>query len=265
MTEEQIAAAAAALFEAEQTGVQTGLLSVEYPDITLDEAYAVQARLVALKADSGLARRGWKIGLTSRAMQMALGIDTPDSGVIFDNMFFENGATVPAGRFIQPRVEAEIAFLLREDLGGNVSLFDVLEATAWVCPALEILDTRIQRRDPDSGALRSVHDTIADNAANAGIVLGGQPVPVGACDLARVAAVVSRNARVEETGVGAGVLGHPAQGIVWLAQRLGSYGMALKAGEVVISGSFIRPIEAGGATIHADYGDFGNVAVHFES
>jgi 2-oxo-hept-3-ene-1,7-dioate hydratase len=266
MTPAQIAQAAQSLFDAEKTGTQRGLLSIEYPDITLDDAYAVQAALVSLKRESGLVIRGWKIGLTSRAMQAALNIETPDSGVLLDNMLFDNGGRVAADRFIQPRVEAEIAFIMKRDLDADrLDLHGVMDATEYVCPALEILDTRILRSDPDSGRTRTIHDTVADNAANAGIVLGGNPMDPAALDLARVGVVLSRNACIEETGLGAGVLGHPAQGIVWLARRLAQYGQQIKAGEIVISGSFIRPVEAPhGSTIHADYGDFGNVSIFFE-
>jgi len=186
--------------------------------------------------------------------------------VLFDDMFFENGATIPKDRFIQPRIEAEIAFVFKEDLSGqNVTLFDVLNATDYVCPALEILDTRILRVDPDNGATRTVNDTIADNAANAGIVLGGRPVHPDSIDLRWAGAIVSCNAQVEETGLGAGVLNHPAQGIVWLANRLAEYGDGISAGQTVISGSFIRPVEAPhGTTINADYGPLGSVSVYFE-
>ena len=221
MTPEQIADAAERLFSAEQSAEQTGLLSLQVPQMDMDDAYAVQSALVERKIQSGRRRIGWKIGLTSRAMQMALNIDIPDSGVLLDDMWFDNGATVPAGRFIQPRIEAEIAFVFKDDLDAqNVTLLDVLNATDYICPALEILDTRILRADPASGQTRNVNDTIADNAANAGIVMGGNPVRPDALDMRRAGAIVSRNAQVEETGLGAGVLNHPAQGIVWLANRL---------------------------------------------
>ena len=222
--------------------------------------------MVDLKIADGLEVRGYKIGLTSRAMQDALKIDIPDSGILFDNMFFENGATVPVGRFIQPRIEAEIAFVFKQDLtGNNITLFDVLNATDYISPALEILDTRILRVDPDTGTTRNVCDTIADNAANAGIVLGGRACRPNDIDLRWAGAIVSRNAVVEETGLGAGVLNHPAQGIVWLANRLAQYDQSIKKGQVVISGSFIRPIEAmHGSTISADFGPLGTVSVFFE-
>ena len=266
MTPPDHQAAARRLFDAEKNREQIGLLSLQYPDMEMDDAYAVQDALVELKCNDGLQKRGYKIGLTSRAMQDALKIDIPDSGVLFDNMFFENGATVAATRFIQPRIEAEIAFVFKRDLTGkNITLFDVLNATDYVSPALEILDTRILRVDPDSGTTRNVCDTIADNAANAGIVLGGRACKPNDIDLRWAGAIVSRNAVVEETGLGAGVLNHPAQGIVWLANRLAQYGEAIRAGQLVISGSFIRPVEAPhGSTINADFGPLGSVGVYFQ-
>ena len=265
MTPQDIANAAAQLVKAEETRVQTGVLSVAYPDITMDEAYAIQDAFVAAKEAAGAQRKGWKIGLTSRAMQMALGIDIPDSGILFDDMFFDHKGQVPKGRFIQPRVEAEIAFGLRADLSGaDVTREDVLAATEFVAPALEILDTRILRADPTTGATRRVYDTIADNAANAGIVLGSKRHAPDAFDLRWVGAIVSRNGSVEETGLGAGVLNDPVLGIVWLVRRLAEYGQGLAAGDIVLSGSFIRPIEApSGCRFLADYGDFGAVEIAF--
>lgn len=265
MTPEEIAAAAQRLVDAEQTNTQTGVISVAHPDITMDEAYAIQAAFVAAKEANGSVRKGWKIGLTSRAMQMALGIDIPDSGILFDDMFFDHGGVVPKGRFIEPRIEAEIAFIMGEDLSGaDCTREAVLAATDWVAPALEILDTRIVRVDPGSGATRKVFDTISDNAANAGIVLGDKKHSPEAFDLRWVGAVVARDGSVEETGLGAGVLNDPVMGMVWLVQRLAEYGQGLRAGDVVLSGSFIRPIEApAGSVFAADYGEFGRVDIAF--
>jgi len=265
MTPEEHEAAAAALHEAERTGRQTGLLSRAHPGMTLDDAYAVQAALVARKRAAGHRRIGWKIGLTSRAMQDALKIDTPDSGVLFDDMRFADGAEIPAGRFIQPRIEAEIAFLMRTPLSGaDVTREDVLDATGAVAPALEILDTRILRADPATGALRRVTDTISDNAANAGIVLGAQRHDPRTSDLRRAGVILKRDGIVEETGLGAGVLDDPATGIVWLVKRLAQYGQGLSAGEVVLSGSFIRPVEAPpGSRFDADFGSFGRICLSF--
>lgn len=266
MTPEQIAAAAQSLFEADKSGVQIGVLSVAYPDITMDNAYAIQSALVALKCASGRAPIGWKIGLTSRAMQQALGIDIPDSGILLDDMAFDNGAMIPADRFIQPRIEAEIAFVMKSPLSGRgITRDDVIAATDYVAPSLEILDTRILRTDPTTGASRKIFDTIADNAANAGIILGDKQHNIDAHDLRRVGAIVSANNMVEETGLGAGVLNDPLLGVVWLARRMEQYGQEIKAGQIILSGSFIRPIECpAGTNIKADFGEFGTVQCTFE-
>ncbi|MBN8629916.1 MAG: 2-oxo-hepta-3-ene-1,7-dioic acid hydratase [Rhodobacterales bacterium] len=266
MTPQDHHAAALALLEAETTRSQIGLLSLAYPGMTLDVAYAVQAELIRLKLAKGRQVIGWKIGLTSRAMQEQLKIDTPDSGVLLDDMLFTNGATIPKNHFIQPRVEAEIAFLMARDLSGpNVSREDVIAATAHVAPALEILDTRILRSDPATGKARIITDTISDNAANAGIVLGQDRHSVDTHNLRWVGAIVKRDGVVEETGLGAGVLDDPVTGILWLVHRLHRYGQGLKAGEVVLSGSFVRAIEAPpGSRFEADFGPFGSVTLNFE-
>jgi 2-oxo-hept-3-ene-1,7-dioate hydratase len=265
MTPQDHRAAAQSLLTAEDTRTQIGLLSLAYPGMTLDDAYAVQAELVAMKLAKGRKVIGWKIGLTSRAMQEQLKIDTPDSGVLLDNMLFSDGATVPKSHFIQPRVEAEIAFLMARDLSGSaVSRNDVIAATAHVAPALEVLDTRILRSDPASGKPRIITDTVSDNAANAGIVLGPQRHRIEAFDLRWVGAVVKRNGVVEETGLGAGVLDDPVTGILWLVHRLVAYGQGLKAGDIVLSGSFVRAIEAPpGSRFEADFGAFGQVSINF--
>lgn len=265
VSEGEIEAAAERLFVAERTRVQTGLLSVAHPDMTMDEAYAVQAAFVARRHALGLKTIGWKIGLTSKAMQAALGIATPDSGVLMDDMAFEDGATIAATRFIQPRVEAELAFVMKAPLQGpGVSVTDVMNATDYILPALEILDTRILRLDPATGGRRSIVDTIADNAANAGIVTGGRAMRPDSVDLRWAGAIVMRNAEVEETGLGAGVLNQPARGVAWLANRLAIYGQRIEAGQIVLSGSFIRPIEARhGDTFLADFGPMGTVGCYF--
>lgn len=265
MTPEAVAEAAAALDRAERSRTQIGLLSLANPGMSMDDAYAVQAAWVERKLGDGRRVIGRKIGLTSKAMQAALSIDIPDSGILLDDMWFEDGATVPPGRFIQPRIEAEIAFVMKAPLAGKrVTIADVLNATDFVCPAIEILDTRILRQDPQTGALRKVFDTIADNAANAGVVLGGRPMRADGVDLRWCGAIVSRNAVVEETGLGAGVLGQPALSMVWLVRRLAAYGQGLAAGQVVLSGSFIRPVECPpGTTVSADFGPMGSVSLHF--
>lgn len=264
LTKTQIAAAGLALFEAESTGRQIGLLTRLHPDMDMADAYAIQADLVARKCAAGGQQIGWKIGLTSKAMQSALQIDIPDSGVLFDDMLFESGALVPEHRLIQPRIEAEIVFAMKDALRGPVNRDQVVAATDWVAPALEILDTRILRADPDTGQPRRIFDTISDNAANAGIVVGAQNHPVDAFDLRWVGAIVTKDGVVEETGLGAGVLNDPIAGVVWLVNRLAEYGGGIEAGQLVLAGSFIRPIEAlPGSRILADFGTFGAVEVGF--
>jgi len=265
LTKDEITAAAESLDTAEKTRVQTALLSLKHPGMTMDDAYAVQSAWVRRKIEAGRRVIGWKIGLTSKAMQYALNIDIPDSGVLLDDMLFEDGATIPADRFIQPRIEAEIAFIIKAPLRGpGITAFDVLNATDYVTPALEILDTRILRVDPDTKKARTIVDTISDNAANAGIVLGGRAVRPDAIDMRWMGAIVSRNAEVEETGLGAGVLNQPARGVAWLANRLAAYGDGIEAGQIVLAGSFIRPIEARhGDTIVADFGPYGTVSSYF--
>ena len=265
LDEAAVLAAAERLDAAERTRRQVRMVSLDHPRMTIADAYRVQAAWIARKCAAGRRVVGYKVGLTSKAMQYALGIGEPDSGVLLDDMVFPDGGAVPTDRFIGLRVEAELAFVMRSVLRGpRCSIFDVLDATGYVTPALEILDTRIFRKDPDTGAARTVLDTISDNAANAGLVVGGRPFRPHDHDLRWVAAVCSRNGMVEETGVAAGVLNHPAHAVAWLANQLDVLGQGLEPGHVVLSGSFIRPIEvAAGDTVHADYGPFGTVSCHF--
>jgi len=265
MTPDDHAAAAADLLTAERTHQQTRMLTLRHPEMDMDDAYAIQSKLLKAKLSAGRQIIGWKIGLTSKAMQQALGIDIPDSGILFDDMAFQTGTTLPRERFIQPRIEAEIAFVMGASLGGeDVTRADVLVATEAVAPAIEILDTRILRADPETGATRTVLDTISDNAANAGIVLGEKRHAPSDVDLRSIGAIVSRNGDVEETGLGAGVLNDPDEAVVWLARHMAGYNQQIEAGHVVLSGSFTRPIECPpGAEIQADFGDFGSVEIGF--
>lgn len=264
MTPEDHARAAEALLKAEETGQQIGLLTKQHPEMGLDDAYAVQKAIYRAKVAQGRHVIGWKIGLTSKAMQYALNIDIPDSGILFDDMAFDSGATVPKGGFIQPRIEAEIAFVMKDAIGGaKLTRADVLAATDYVAPSLEILDTRIVRQDPETRATRKVYDTISDNAANAGVVMGEARHPAD-IDLRWVGAIVSRNGEVEETGLGAGVLNDPVESVVWLARRMADYGQSIEPGQIILSGSFIRPVECpSGSHITADFGGFGSVAISF--
>lgn len=253
------------LYEAEKNRAQIDLLSLQYPSLDMDGAYRIQDALVVHKINQGRHKIGWKIGLTSKAMQYALNIDIPDSGVLLDDMLFENGTIIPKGHFIQPRIEAEIAFIMKSDLGTeNITPENILDATDYVAPALEILDTRILRKDPKSGKTRNVCDTISDNAANAGIVLGKERFDPKTIDLGWVGAIVKKNNAVEGTGLGAGVLGNPLTSMVWLARRMHHYGQSITAGDVILSGSFISPIEAdSGSDFYADFGNFGSVTISF--
>lgn len=262
----EIKTAAATLLQAESSGEQCGLISLQNPDMTLDDAYAVQAALVESKLKSGRRIIGRKIGLTSRAMQQALNITTPDSGVLLDDMLFKSGDTIPAGRFIEPRIEAEIAFVMKSDIAGSdISRQQVIAATDYIAPSLEILDTRILRSDPATGTPRVIYDTVSDNAANAGIVMGGEQHKIEAVDLRWIGAIVKRDGVVEETGLGAGVQDDPVIGILWLIHRLAEYGQGLSMGDIVLSGSFIRPVEAPpGSVFDADFGAFGAVNLTFD-
>ena len=265
LSAEDIAQAASDLIEAEVSRTQIGLLSLRHPNLDMDDAYAIQKGILDAKLAAGRRVIGWKIGLTSKAMQAALSIDIPDSGILFDDMIFEHGSTVPAGRFIQPRIEVEIAFVMKAAVGGaEVTRDDILAATDYVAPSIEILDTRIQRKDPETGKARIITDTISDNAANAGIVVGLERHDPELVDLRWVGAIAKLNGEVEETGLGAGVLNDPVESVVWLAQRMAQYGQKIEAGHVILSGSFIRPLECPpGSSVLADFGSFGSVAVDF--
>lgn len=265
MTPEQHHMAADNLDIAEKTLKQIGCITQDHTQMSMADAYAIQAAWVSKKLEAGRRIIGRKIGLTSRAMQMQLGIDIPDSGILLDDMVFENGVEIPARRFIEPRVEAEIAFIMADDLQGpDVTPADVLAATEYVAPALEILDTRIFRVDPKTGKKRNVLDTISDNAANAGIVLGDQRWPAADIDLKWVGAILSRNGVIEETGLGAGVLGDPLASMAWLANRLAEHGDFIRKGEIVLSGSFIRAVEAPPKSeFQVDFGAFGSISCSF--
>ncbi|THF71742.1 2-oxo-hepta-3-ene-1,7-dioic acid hydratase [Deinococcus sp. Arct2-2] len=261
----QLSALAAELEQAEATGVTLSPFSERFAGMTIADAYAVQRAWVARKVSTGRRILGHKIGLTSRAMQMASQITEPDYGALLDDMFFEPNGDIPLSRFVAPKVEVELAFLLKSELNGpGVTLLDVLRATEYVTPAAEIIDARIERISRATGKPRRVLDTISDNAANAGIILGGRAVRPDDIDLRWAAALCIRNGVIEETGVAAGVLGHPAAGIAWLANRLAPHGEGLKAGEVVLAGSFTRPVDIGtGDVFTFDYGPLGTFSCRF--
>ena len=261
----EIDAAASALFNAENAGVQTNALTMTHPDMTMDDAYAVQSAWVQKKRDNGDRTIGYKIGLTSRVMQRAMKIDVPDYGVLLESMRFEDGSEIRADDFTDPRIEVELAFVLKERLyGENVTMMDVLNATDYVVPALELIAARSHRVNPETGYVRTVFDTISDNAANAGIIMGGRPIRPNDRDLRWCGAILYKNAVIEETGLAAGVLNHPANGISWIAKRFAPHGVALEPGQVLLSGSFTAPIPVkAGDTIQADYGPLGSISCQF--
>src|ERR1700761_2225457 len=265
LNQETIDALAERLDEAERTKTLIRMFTREYPDMTIDDAYGIQRAWTKLQLARGRVIKGHKIGLTSKAMQNAVGIAEPDFGVLFQDMFYPDAGPVPYDRFHAPRIEVELAFILKTPLKGpHCSIFDVLSATDYVTPALEILETRMHRIDPETKAARKVADTISDNAANAALVLGGRPFRPLDADLRWIGALLFRNGEVEETGLAAGVLNHPANGIAWLANRLAPHDEHLAAGEVVLAGSFTRPVDIRrGDTFHADYGAFGSVSCQF--
>lgn len=253
------------LHEAERTRTQIGHFSREHPGMAIEDAYAIQREWMALKLAEGRVAKGRKIGLTSRAMQRSSNITEPDYGLLLDDMFFADGGDIPFTRFIVPRVEVEIAFILKSDLEGpDCTIRDVLNATDFIQPAIEIIDARIRQVDPETGRTRTVMDTISDNAANAGIVLGGRPTRPDQTDLRWISALLSRNGVIEESGVAAAVLNHPANGPAWLANKLFAHGEKLSAGEVILGGSFTAPVPAGeGDVFSADYGPLGTIAFRF--
>ena len=265
LTPEQIDALAAELHQSEQTREQVEHFSKRHPGMSIEDGYAISRAWVKRKIGEGRKVIGHKIGLTSRAMQQASQITEPDYGTLLDDMLFETGSEIPFNRFIAPRIEVELAFILAKPLKGpNIRLTDVLAATDYVVPAIEIIDSRIEQFDRHTRAMRKVFDTISDNAANAGIVLGGRPVKPDAVDLRWVGALLYKNGVIEESGVAAAVLNHPATGVAWLANKLAPWDEHLEAGEIVLGGSFTRPVNAVvGDTFHADYGPLGNITFRF--
>ena len=259
LTETQRQAAAKAILTAETTRIPCVQPSRQWPEMGLEDAYDVQRRWAEARIAKGAKIVGRKIGLTSRAMQMASKMTEPDYGVILDDQLYKDGASIAAGTFIKPRLETELAFVMGEDLSGaGCQMHDVLRATEFVTPALEIIDYRTE-------VPRAIVDTIADNAAYGAIVMGGRIFRPFDFDLRWIAATLSKNGVIEETGVSAAIMGHPAAGIAWLVNKLAPLGAGLKKGDIVLGGSFTRPVDiASGDTIFADYGPLGSIGVQFE-
>jgi 2-oxo-hept-3-ene-1,7-dioate hydratase len=257
LSQQTIAQAAQRLDNAEKTRTQIRQFSLEMPEITVEDAYAIQKAWVSLKLSAGRSIRGHKIGLTSKAMQYSSNINEPDYGALLDDMFYSDGSTLPIERFIAPRLEVELAFILAKRLSGPCcTIFDVLNATDFVTPAIEIIDARIHQVDPETKVTRKVTDTIS--------VMGGRPFKPLDVDMRWISALCYRNGVIEESGVAAAVLNHPANGVAWLANKLAPFGEELKAGEVILAGSFTRPVYArAGDTFHIDYGSYGSISCQF--
>ena len=250
--------AADILMEAHRTKKQATQLHLTFPGITIEDSYAISTEVSQRKIKAGAKLIGHKVGLTSKAMQRSSMIDEPDYGYILDDQIIGDGAKVKHSDYCKPRVEVELAFIMGKRLQGpGVGLAEVLRATEYVIPAIEIVDARLQDQ-------RKIVDTVADNGAAAGIAMGGRPVGPMDVDLRWVGGIMYRNSEIEETGLAAGVLGHPALGVAWLANKLAPFGTALEPGEFVLGGSFTSVVEArAGDTFHIDYGPLGSISARF--
>ena len=257
-TEDERRRAAEEILRAERERVPIQQLSRTFPNMEIEDAYRVQDLWAEARIAKGARVIGHKIGLTSRAMQMASKITEPDYGRILDDAMYNDGAQIRADLFLKPRLEVELAFIMGEDLEGpGIRTYDVLRATEFVLPALEIIDYRTE-------VPRAIVDTIADNAAFGAIVVGGRTIRPMDIDVRWVGATLSKNGIIEESGVSAAVMGHPAAGIAWLVNKLHAVGAKLKRGQIVLGGSFTRPVDiAQGDVIHADYGPLGAIGVSF--
>lgn len=250
--------AAADLYRAEHERKVIPQLSRTFPKIELEDSYAIQRLWAEMHIAKGARQIGHKIGLTSRAMQMASKITEPDYGHLLDTMLYRDGAQIPASRFLKPRLEVELAFVMGEDLSGpGAQIYDVMRATEFVVPAMEIIDYRTE-------VPRAITDTIADNAASGGMIVGGRMIRPFDVDIRWVGATLSKNGIIEELGVSAAIMGHPAAGIAWLVNKLAVVSAKLERGQIVLAGSFTRPVDiASGDVIQADYGPLGSVGVSF--
>ncbi|MFC7752621.1 2-keto-4-pentenoate hydratase [Tsukamurella soli] len=254
-----VAAIADELAAATASGGTIDKISVRYPQMTVEDSYAVQRIWRDRRITDGHRIVGRKIGLTSKAMQQATGITEPDYGVIFDDQVFESGAEIPFGKYSNVRVEVELAFVLNAALSGpGCTVEDVLAATESVVPALEILDAHIEL------AGRTIVDTISDNAALGAMVLGPRQFRVDEVDLRWVGALMQQNGEITESGVSGAVLGHPATGVAWLANKLAAHGDRLEAGEIILAGSFTRPVWiSAGDEVVCEYQGMGEVTCRF--
>ncbi len=259
MDKEIITALARELYTAETSCTPIDALTVRYPEIMNEDAYQVQLAGMNMRLADGHVIVGKKIGLTSKAMQTALGVFEPDYGYITDRMMVFEGEAISLDKVISPKVEAEIAFVLKSDLvGPGVTVSQVLQATEGIMPALEIIDTRIKDWKI------KIQDTIADVASIGRVIASGSLIPVNSIDMRYMGLVLEKNGEVVQTAAGAAVLGHPAHAVAWLANKLAVYGISLKAGEIIMSGSFTAacPVAAGD-NICATFAGLGSVSARF--
>jgi 2-keto-4-pentenoate hydratase len=253
------AEAAASLLEAYRTGKPIEPLRETYPGLTLADSYEIQLLQIRARLAAGATVKGHKVGLTSAVMQRQMEVDQPDYGHLLDDMFFLEHSPIPAGTYLQPRIEPEIAFVLRRPLRGpGVTAAEAAAAVDFCLPSLEIIDSRI--RDWKIGIL----DTIADNASSGGVVLGSRPTPLSAVDLRLAGCVLHRNGEVVATGAGGAVLGSPLSSLVWLANTVGASGVTLEPGHVILPGSVTASIAvAPGDTFTATFAGLGSVTARF--
>jgi 2-oxo-hept-3-ene-1,7-dioate hydratase len=247
------------LFDAEQRRTTVPLLTARHPQMEVEDSYAVQRIWRQRGLDAGRQHAGRKIGLTSKVMQASTGIDEPDYGAIFADQVYESGAEIEFDRFSNVRIEVELAFVMGRALEGpDATIVEALDAVRYAVPALEILSSRIELEG------RTIVDTISDNAALGAVVVGPSRVAPAEVDLRWVSALLSRNGTIEESGVAAAVLGHPVTGVAWLANKLHQHGDRLEEGELVLAGSFTRPMWVHrGDTVSADYHDLGVITCRF--
>jgi len=259
LTQELIQKEAQELYKAERDKTTLRPLTERYPKIDSEDAYRIQLALIEKKKADGRRVVGKKIGLTSKAMQKMLNVDQPDYGHILDNMVLQDGVQFAVRELIQPKIEPEIAFVLDQRLKGpGVTPIQVLAATRFVVPALEIIDSRIE------GWKIKLCDTIADNASSARIVLGGSPKRIDQVDLKLVGMVLEKNGEIIQTGAGGAVLGHPAAAVAWLANAVGQFGVSLEAGEVIMPGALCAAADVtAGDLLQASFDGLGSVSVRF--
>jgi len=240
---------------------QIELLNPRYPSLEAEDSYKIQERVVARFGADGAPVKGYKVGLTSKPMQEMAGTDEPDYSAIPSEFFFPEASEIPFSRFNTPMVEIELAFVMKERLSGpGINVVDAIRAIDFALPAIEVVDFRVARAPG-----MDVRDTIADLAAVGAVVLGGRPMPLTAVDLRAVEGSLIINDATVESGCASAVLGNPLNAVVWLANKLGEFGVSFEPGDVVLSGSFIRiaPVALGDCVV-ADFGSgFGRVHIDF--